>query len=311
MKTESTVAAARSDLYQRITDQIVRELERGVAPWRKPWDASHLAGRVMRPLRHNGVPYNGINTIVLWCEAVERGFDAPHWMTFRQALELGGHVRKGEKGSLVVYANAINRSEIDEATGEETARAIPYLKSYTVFNVAQIEGLPEQYRAKPAPRSEPLPRIERADRFFAATKADIRHGGDRAYYAAGSDHIQMPPFECFRDAESYAATLAHELTHWTKHTSRLGREFGRKRWGDEGYAMEELVAELGAAFLCADLDLTLDIRDDHAAYLSQWLAVLKRDNRAIFAAAAHAQRAADFLYRHSGSKCMGPTIKEC
>jgi antirestriction protein ArdC len=106
----------------------------------------------------------------------------------------------------------------------------------------------------------------------------------------------MPPFECFRDAESYAATLAHKLTHWTKHTSRLDREFGRKRWGDEGYAMEELVAELGAAFLCADLDLTLETREDHAAYLSHWLTVLKRDSRAIFAAAAHAQRAADFLH---------------
>jgi antirestriction protein ArdC len=296
MKTASPPAATRRDLYQRITDQIVTELERGVAPWRKPWDASHLAGRVMRPLRHNGVPYNGINVIVLWCAAMERGFEAPHWMTFRQAIELGGHVRKGETGSLVVYANAMNRSEINDATGEEVAHAIPYLKSYTVFNVAQIDDLPEQYRAKPAPRSEPLPRIERADRFFAATKADIRHGGDRAYYAAGSDHVQMPPFECFRDAESYAATLAHELTHWTKHTSRLDREFGRKRWGDEGYAMEELVAELGAAFLCADLDLTLEQRADHAAYLGHWLTVLKRDNRAIFAAAAHAQRAADFLH---------------
>jgi antirestriction protein ArdC len=296
METASSPAATRRDLYQRITDQIVSELERGVAPWRKPWDAGHLAGRVTRPLRHNGVPYNGINVIVLWCAAMERGFEAPHWMTFRQALELGGHVRKGETGSLVVYANAMNRNEIDDASGEETSRAIPYLKSYTVFNVAQIEGLPEQYLAKPEPRSEAFPRIERADRFFAATKADIRHGGDRAYYAAGSDHVQMPPFECFRDAESYAATLAHELTHWTKHTSRLDREFGRKRWGDEGYAMEELVAELGAAFLCADLDLTLEQRDDHAAYLSHWLTALKRDNRAIFAAAAHAQRAADFLH---------------
>jgi antirestriction protein ArdC len=304
MKTETTPAVMRRNLYQRITDRIVSELERGTAPWRKPWDAGNLAGRITRPLRHNGVPYNGINVIVLWCEAMERGFEAQHWMTFRQALELGGHVRKGETGSLVVYANAMNRNEIDDATGEETSRAIPYLKSYTVFNVAQIEGLPEQYRAKPAPRMEPFPRILHADRFFAATKADIRHGGDRAYYAAGSDHVQMPPFECFRDAESYAATLAHELTHWTKHASRLDREFGRKRWGDEGYAMEELVAELGAAFLCADLDLTLETREDHAAYLSHWLAVLKRDNRAIFAAAAHAQRAADFLHGLQGAPAL-------
>ena len=140
-----------------------------------------------------------------------------------------------------------------------------------------------------------MQRIERADAFFAATRADIKHGGNRAYYNIGSDFVQMPPFEAFRDAESYYAILAHECTHWTRHDSRLAREFGRKRWGDAGYAMEELVAELGSAFLCADLDLTPEIREDHAAYIASWLEVLKNDKRAIFSAAAHAQRAADFL----------------
>jgi antirestriction protein ArdC len=285
----------RSDVYQRVTDSIVAELERGVRPWLKPWNAEHAAGRITRPLRGNLVPYQGINVLMLWAEAVEKGFGAPIWMTFKQALELGGHVRKGEKGSLVVYASSITRNETDEASGIESERNIPFMKGYTVFNVEQVEGLPAQYYAPAQPPLEPLQRIARANEFFAATAADIRSGGAMAYYSAGTDHIQMPPFECFRDAESFYASLAHEMTHWTKHPKRLDRDFGRKRFGDEGYAMEELVAELGAAFLSADLDLTPDIREDHAAYIDGWLKVLKKDRRAVFTAASHAQRAADFL----------------
>lgn len=285
----------RSDVYQRVTDSIVAELERGVRPWLKPWNAEHAAGRITRPLRGNLIPYRGINVLMLWAEAVEKGFAAPIWMTFKQALELGGHVRKGEKGSLVVYASSITRSEADEATGEETERDIPFMKGYTVFNVEQVEGLPAQYYAPAQPRLETLQRIARADAFFAATAADIRQGGNKAYYSMGTDHVQMPPFESFRDAESYYATLAHEVTHWTRHPKRLDRDFGRKRFGDQGYAMEELVAELGAAFLSADLDLTPEVRDDHASYIDCWLKVLKEDRRAIFTAASHAQRAADFL----------------
>jgi antirestriction protein ArdC len=225
-----------------------------------------------------------------------KGYTAPIWMTFKQAINLGGCVRKGEKGSLTVYADKITRTETDEQTGEESAQDIHYMKGYTVFNVEQIDGLPAHYYTRPAPRTCAIQRIERAESFFAATRADIRHGGDRAYYAAGTDHIQMPPFEAFRDAESYYATLAHEGSHGTKHSKRLDREFGRKRWGDEGYAMEELVAELGAAFLCADLELTPKLRAEHASYLDHWLKVFKGDKRAIFAAASHAQRAADFLH---------------
>jgi antirestriction protein ArdC len=216
-------------------------------------------------------------------------------MTFKQALDLKASVRKGEHGSLVVYASKITRTETDEGTGEENERDIPFLKGYTVFNVEQIEGLPEHYYFKPEPRGETLPRIAKAEEFFAATSATIRHSGTQAYYSISSDHVQMPPFETFRDAESYYATLAHETTHWTRHKTRLNREFGRKRFGDEGYAMEELVAELGSAFLSADLELTPELRDDHASYLASWIKVLKDDTRAIFTAAAHAQRAADFL----------------
>lgn len=173
---------------------------------------------------------------------------------------------------------------------------IPFMKGYTVFNIEQIEGLPAHYYAPAKSQLNPDQRIEAADAFFADTGADIRHGGSSAYYSPPEDYVQMPVFESFRDAESYYATLAHECTHWTRHKSRLDRDFGRKRFGDEGYAREELVAELGAAFLCADLGLTLEDREDHAAYIGSWLKVLKDDKRAIFTAAAHAQRATDYLH---------------
>jgi antirestriction protein ArdC len=178
------------------------------------------------------------------------------------------------------------------------------MKGYTVFNVEQIDGLPGQYYQPAQPRLDPVARIERAESFFAATGAEIKHGGNVACYSVTHDHVRMPQFETFRDAESFYATLAHELTHWTRHPSRLNREFGRRRGacprpragGDEGYAMEELVAELGSAFLSADLDLTPEVRTDHAAYIDSWLKALKHDKRAIFTAAGHAQRAADFLH---------------
>ena len=285
----------KQDIYERITGRIVADLEQGVRPWLKPWNAEHAAGRITRPLRHNGQPYNGINVIMLWGEAVACGYAAPIWMTFRQAKELGGHVRKGEKGSLTVYADRIRKTEIDDATGEEAQREIPFMKGYTVFNIEQIEGLPAHFYAPVAPRLDPVQRIDSAEAFFAATGADIRHGGNQAYYTITHDYVQMPPFETFRDAESYYQTLGHECVHWTRHSSRLERDFGRKRWGDEGYAAEELVAELGSAFLCADLDLTPEPREDHTAYIASWLKVLKNDKRAIFTAAAHAQRAADYL----------------
>jgi antirestriction protein ArdC len=286
----------RTDVYQKITDQIVSELEKGVRPWLKPWNAEHAAGRITRPLRGNGIPYRGINVLMLWSAAMEKGFAAPIWMTFKQALEFDAHVRKGEQGSLVVYADKIIRAETDADTGEESERAIPFMKGYTVFNVEQIDGLPERFHAKAEPRGETVQCIERAEQFFAATGAVVRHGGNRAYYSISTDHVQMPPIEAFRDAESYYATRAHESTHWTRHKSRLDRDFGRKRYGDEGYAIEELVAELGSAFLSADLDLTPEVRDDHAAYIASWIKVLKDDKRAIFSAASHAQRAADFLH---------------
>lgn len=298
--------APRADLYARVTNAIVAELEAGVRPWTKPWSAEHLAGRISRPLRATGQPYSGINVILLWAEAVARGFAAPIWITFRQAQALGAHVRKGERGTTVVYANRIVRSETDQ-TGEAVERSIPFLKAYSVFNVEQVEGLPTHFHAPAEPRLPPSERIAHVEAFFSATGADIRHAGTSAYYAIGSDHVQMPPFECFADPESYYATLAHECVHWTRHLRRLDRDFGRTRWGDEGYAREELVAELGAAFLCADLGLELTPRPDHASYLASWLQVLKGDSRFIFTAAAHAQRACDHLHAAAGE---GPASAE-
>ncbi len=215
-------------------------------------------------------------------------------MTCCQAVELRGHVRKGEKGSPVVYADSITRNETNTDSGVEIARDIHFLKGYTVFNVERIEGLPAEYTAPAAPRLDVSACIARAERFFARPvprsprwQSCLLPALDRLHCAAALWDV--------RDAESYYAILAHETTQWTAHESRLARDFGAKRFGSEGYAIEELVAELGAAFLCADLDLTLEPREDHAAYIATWLDVLTADNHTIFAAASHAQRAADFI----------------
>jgi len=289
--------APRADIYTRITEKIVAELEQGVKPWMQPWSAGNAAGRVTRPLRHNGQPYSGMNVLLLWTEAMARGFASPIWMTFRQALELGGHIRKGETGSMVVFASRFKKTDVDSA-GAEFDREIPFLKSYSVFNVAQIEGLPEHYYAATTPVCDPIERIENADRFFAATGAVIRHGGDKAFYAPASDHIQMPPFQSFRDAAAYVAVLSHEATHWTAAPHRVNRDLSRYGKDRTERAREELIAELGSCYLCADLGIApeLEPRPDHASYLGSWLKILADDKRAIFAAAAHAQRALAFLH---------------
>ncbi|MBI1349462.1 DUF1738 domain-containing protein [bacterium] len=291
----TTTKATRTDIYTRVTDAIIEQLSQGVRPWLKPWSCEHAAGRITRPLRHNGTPYKGINILMLWVSAEEAGFVSPFWLTFQQAKELGGHVKKGEHGSPVVYAATFKKKEQTD-DGQETEEEIPFLKEYTVFCADQCEGLPPHFYAAVNPPTEKLERIERAETFFANTKADIRTGGNRAFYAMDADYVRMPPLETFRDAESHAATLAHEMTHWTRHGSRLNREFGRKRWGDAGYAMEELVAELGSAFMCADLQITAEVREDHASYIESWLKVLKDDKRAVFSAASHASQAVDFLH---------------
>jgi antirestriction protein ArdC len=284
---------SKQDVYSRVNDRIIADLEHGVRPWMKPWSACNAEGRISIPKRHNGEPYKGINVLLLWGEAMDKGYSADRWMTYIQASDLKAQVRKGERGSMVVYADSFKKKDVNDA-GDEVEQDIPFLKAYTVFNVEQIDGLPNHYYSKPLPKGEPVQLIEQAELYFAASGAVFRHLGSRAYYSIGYDRIQLPVPESFRDAESYAATKAHELAHWSGHPSRLCRQFG-KRFGDDAYSFEELVAEIASAYLCADLSISPEVREDHASYLAHWLSVLRRDKRAILAAASHAQKAVDYL----------------
>lgn len=287
----------RSDVYERVTATIISQLEAGTRPWLQPWQSTGAHRLPPLPLRSTGERYQGINILLLWSVALEKGYRSRTWMTYKQAMTLGAQVRKGEKAALVVYANSLTRTDENDQ-GEDVERQIPYMKGYSVFNVEQIEGLPAELYAPPAPLPElkSFALLEAAERFIANTQAEVRHGGDRAYYSRSSDHIQMPDAGLFSSAETYTSTKAHELLHWTGHETRQARQFGQ-RFGDEAYAVEELVAELGAAFLCADLEVAIEPRDDHANYLDHWLSVLRADSRAIFTAASQAQKAADFLHQ--------------
>jgi len=284
--------SSRKDLYQNITDAIIAQLESGVAPWVKPWADGAVMGL---PKRVTGENYKGINVLMLWSAAHAQGYSSAFWMTFRQAMELGAQVRKGEKSTTIVYASVVTLEETD-AAGEETERVIPFLKTYAVFNAEQIDGLPEKFHADPVTFTMTEQRLEAVDAFFAKTGADIREGGTEAFYAPDSDHIQMPPFTSFKTAHDFATTLFHEAVHWTKKESRLNRDFGGEKCGDAAYAREELVAEIGSAFLAADFGLEFEPRPDHAAYIATWLTVLKNDKRAIFQAASHAQKAVQYLH---------------
>ncbi|WP_310587608.1 ArdC family protein, partial [Runella zeae] len=296
---KSTTPDQKSDIYQRVTAKLLADLEKGQLTWRKPWNSEHMAGKVRRPLRWNQVPYSGINTLVLWATAADKGYQSPYWMTFHQALELKANVRKGEKGEQVVYADKMVREE-QTPEGETDLRQIPFLKTYTVFNADQIEGLPASYY--PVAETQTPPAMERdakLETFFSQTKAEIVRGKSAAYYSQ-SDRIEMPPLDSFETIQDYYAVLSHELCHWTKHPTRLNRDLGRKRYGDEGYAKEELVAELGACFLGADLGFEPMPELQHAAYLQSWLEVLQNDKRFIFTAASHAQKAVEYLHGLQG-----------
>ncbi len=283
-----------NDVYTTITNQIINNLEKGDLTWRKPWSSEHLASNVVRPLRYNDIPYTGINTVVLWAAAAAKGYWSPYWMTFKQAREMKATIRKGEKASQVVYADTFTKSE-EAADGTTEQKEVHYLKLYHVFNASQIDGLPEAfYKTPEQPARTQAERIPAWERFFDETKADIFTGKKAAYYEM-SDRIEMPPFESFTEAQNYYATLAHEATHWTKHPTRLNRDFNRQKWGDEGYAKEELVAELGSCFLAADLGFAPKNLEQHAAYIQSWLKVLKDDKRFVFQAASHAQKAVEYL----------------
>ncbi|MEQ9153498.1 MAG: zincin-like metallopeptidase domain-containing protein [Parvibaculum sp.] len=285
-------ALPKKDHFQAVTDAIIAQLEQGTLPWEKPWAAGDVP---LRPLRTCGTPYRGINILLLWSAAMAGGYSSPYWMTFRQAKERAASVRKGERGTSVFYAGMMEvEGENTEDDGDDDARAVRFfMKHYTVFNAEQIDGLDAAFFPAKVDLPPAAARIAEADVYFDAIPSDVRHGGGRAFYTP--DYIRMPPFEAFADPERYYSTIAHEHIHWTKGPGRLDRDFGRKRWGDEGYAMEELVAELGAAFVCSALGFRPDHIEDHASYIDSWLKVLKGDKRAIFTAASHAQKAFDLL----------------
>jgi antirestriction protein ArdC len=299
----------RPDIYAEVTDKIIKALEAGVRPWQKPWQAGGL-GSVSRPLRANGQPYRGINVFLLWDAANQNGFSSPYWFTFKQASDFGAHVRKGEKGSTIVKAGKFTKEEANPDTGKVEEKDIFYMKGYVVFNADQIDGLPEKYLPKPIDEATDKPqRLAHAEAFFANTGAKVTYGGERAFYRPSTDEIRVPDIDRFKDVGAFYATLGHETVHWTGHDSRLARKFDR--FGSNDYAAEELVAELGAAFLCADLGLELDVRDDHAAYIDNWLEVLKKDKRFIFTASSAAQKALDFLHElQPGAKDAPASVGE-
>lgn len=281
------------DIYVDTTAKIIAELEEGRAPWVQPWDASACAGPGLPVNALTRRRYSGMNILFLWGAAITGGFACQSWLTFKQAIEAGGHVRKGEKGTTVVFADRfIPETEKARAaqTGED-ARAIPFLKTYTVFNLAQCEGLRPGLTEGPVllPLREIIPHAEAV---IAATGADFRIGGDKAFYAPGGDYIQVPPQPAFREQINYYRTCFHELGHWSGARKRLDRDLSGG-FGSKNYAREELVAEMSSAFVCAALGIVPTVR--HADYIAAWIEVLKEDHRAIFRAASHASKTADYI----------------
>lgn len=275
--------------YEKVTDAILDELRQGTVPWVKPWKT-----RAASAMPYNAVSkreYSGVNIMLLWATAAERGYEVPGWLTYKQATQLGGHVRKGEKGTMIVFMKKVRKTETDEATGEEKDKSYSMLRGYVVFNVAQCDGLPEKVSPSPVELTE-HERNENAETFLSNVDANVHHGGDRAFYSPSTDHIQLPEPGAFETIESYYATSLHEHGHWTGAKGRLDRAFGQ-RFGDEGYAAEELVAELTAAFLCAHLGLRAELR--HAGYIESWIKLLGDHKQAIFTAASQASKAADYL----------------
>lgn len=282
----------RGSLYSEVTARVIAELEQGRLPWVQPWDSA-ACGCTMPANPATGRQYSGINVLILWSATIERGYRLQRWLTFRQALSLGGYVRRGEKGTVVCYADRFTpRAEEERARNEEReARQVAFLKRFTVFNVDQCDGLPEGVTRLPE-FPEERETIPHAEALIAATGADFRIGGSEAFYSPAADFVQVPPQQAYRDQINWYRTALHELGHWTGHRSRLDRDLPGG-FGSAPYAREELVAEMASAFTCASLAIQPTVR--HADYVGAWLAVLREDEKAIFRAASLASKAADYL----------------
>jgi antirestriction protein ArdC len=284
----------RASIYREITDKIITELEAGRIPWVQPWGMASATATIAMPRNASTHRrYSGINVLILWGAVFAQSFTGQNWLTFRQALGLGGNVRKGERGTTVVYADRFtprDERRRAEESGEEPG-VIPFLKRFTVFNTDQCEGLPDEITTLAPP---PPPNLiePRAEALIAATGADFRIGGPRAFYSPGLDFVQVPPPQAYFDPINWHRTAFHELSHWSGAASRLGRDFSGS-FGTKCYAREELVAEMAGAFVCASLGIVPTVR--HADYIGSWLEVLREDDRAIVRAASAASKAADYL----------------
>lgn len=277
------------DIYAQVTNSIIAALEQGTPPWIRPWQDCNDA---VPSNLVTGKPYRGINVIMLYVEASSKNYTDNRWLTFKQASDIGARIRKGEHGTQIIFYRMREikdaMSDVADADAADT-RSIPLLRTFTVFNVSQLESIPERFVIRPVLTWQP---IEEAEQVLIKTRAVICHGGNRAFYRPSDDIIQLPPSASFEKPEDYYATALHVLCHWTGHPRRLNRPLTGRR-DIEAYAYEELVAEIGAAFLCAHSGLSA--RLEHASYISTWLEALRRDKRLIFVAAGAAQKAADFV----------------
>jgi antirestriction protein ArdC len=290
------------DLYAEVTNRIVSALEAGVTPWIRPWSVDFDPTPINAVSRRS---YRGINTVLLTLEAQSRGYGRNAWMTYRQAMELGARVRRGESGTTAIFYKLHEFSlstTVEQIEDEKKSKVISFLRWYTVFNVAQIDGLPERLKVRETLTTwNPQ---DAAESILQESGARICHGGAEAYYSPPDDRIQLPERGHFESGSAYYATALHELVHWSGHPKRLNRSLGR-RFGEAAYAMEELIAEMGSAFLCAGCYLEGQLR--HANYIGNWLQVLKSDKRAVFAAAAKAQQAVDFIESVCGTPPIAAT----
>ena len=292
--TQAASGADRTNFYDDITNKIIAELEAGRFPWVQPWGTPSAKAQLAMPNNAStGRTYSGINVLILWGEVFEKGYSGQSWLTYRQAAALGGHVREGERGTTVVYADRFIPDEAKRRAAQSggEARAIPFLKRFTVFNTDQIDGLPDDIAtaAPPPPPGTIEPRVEA---LIKATGVDFRIGGNRAFYSPSQDYVQVPPPAGFFEPRNWHRTALHECGHAVGHPSRLNRDLTGS-FGSRKYAFEELVAEMTAAFCCASLGITPTVR--HADYLASWLDALREDNRAIVRAASLASKAADYL----------------
>jgi antirestriction protein ArdC len=287
------------DAAATVTALILDKLRAGTTPWVRPWSTTG-----MRPARHNGLPYMGINTLYLWAIADARGYTSRYWMTARQAAELGAQVRGGERHAISVYYATAKRAGGQRLAGEQGDQIFRFLKCFAVYNADQIDGLPLHYYPEPADcLNDPVEQRAGIETFFDPIPVPVRHGGDRAYYSPSRDHIQMPRARHFQSLDHYWSTRAHECVHATGAHHRLKRQFG-KRFGDKAYAFEELVACLGQSFISAELGLPASLHDNHASYIASWIEVLERDKTAIIHAAAKAEQAVAWLRRCSTDETL-------